>query len=136
VTFDDSVTMGDPKTDIVPATSQSIKDGEESWSVEREHHEDRATVESTARQTIDLAKAQMEYIENIEATVAADNPDSAVVRRTTEINLRYPTETVSVQGTNRVTHDTAQARTIVTMDDETIFDETWTKLGDGEDNID
>ena len=128
-TFDDAVEMAKPDTAVVPTVSPAIVDSDRSWSITREQHRDKATVASSSRQVIDLPHAErMTYSQAIEAAVVADDPTSATLNRRTEIEIVYPTETVRIGAENTVSQAVTQAHTTVSVNDRTIFDETWTRL--------
>lgn len=125
--FPDAFEMADP-TEVVSPTPEAVTDSDASWSVTRERHDDAATVETTARSTIDLPHAdRMTYAEEIEASVTADAALSASVERTTEMVVEYPTETVVVEASSRASRDQATATTVVTVDSERVFERTWTR---------
>lgn len=124
--------MGSPDTSTVPVRSEAITDPETTWSVEREQFLNRATVKSASKQVLALPHAdRMEYSQEIEASVTADDPGSAAINRKSSVDVEYPTETVRIRTENMVSSALSQARTRIFIDDRKLFDETWKRIPDG-----
>jgi hypothetical protein len=62
--------------------------------------------------------------------VKSDDPRSFVATNSLEVGMEYPNERVEVRAENRFSRDLGHLSTVGTVDDATVFDETWTRVGD------
>jgi len=126
VSFGDTVELRGPD-ESVPVESPWYRDQGDAWEVIRDHVGDTATVRVASNRDVALPHAEgLSASQEVEATVAADDPGSFVVRQASELVVEYETETVRATVDNRVTRDVLQVETRVTADGETLFEQTRT----------
>jgi len=126
--FDETLDMGTPETSILPIDSWYVTGERSIWETSRDHINNTASVHTYSGKTVDLPHAEsMSFNQDIEATVEADNPSSMFVYSETEMTIDYGTETARAWVTCRTARDSTQISTTVTLDDQTVFDESWTR---------
>lgn len=95
------------------------------WESSRDHLEDTATVRATEGYDVSVPHGEFEFAGEHEASVAAGDPGTVRLSRETAVSFDWGTEAVHVEASNRVSRDTVQAHTRVTLDGHVVFDETW-----------
>lgn len=116
--------FGEPRAEPAPEPAAVVRN-ESSWENSREQFADTGIVTTTSEQVVDLPHATMRYSEEIETSVVADDPSTAGISRRSEIVFEYDTETVRVRASSAASAASAHARTLITVDGETLFNETW-----------
>ncbi|MFB6295472.1 MAG: CocE/NonD family hydrolase [Halobacteriales archaeon] len=121
--FDDTVDRdlgtGDPVTD--PPAGATLE-------TTREHLSNRATFRESSDTRSEFVYGDAVTTEReMAATVRASDPGTAAFHAETERRLDYPDRCVRVTQSSRVSRDLAQLSVTVTLDDRTVFDETWTR---------
>ena len=128
LTFDDTVVM-QPPDESVPVVSEHIVASDGASTFARDPTEDTATFSSSGSSQISLPEdVTLQVDHDIEASVAANDPASAYVRNNVDLALDYGTERVNVHTTSRLTHHIALVETMVTIDGQRLFDETWRRM--------
>ncbi|WP_135828452.1 CocE/NonD family hydrolase [Halorussus halobius] len=123
-TFDDAIAMSGPD-ETVPRHPQRVHGERSTWRVTRDHLNDSATVVTADAFDADLPHASLSFSEEVTADVVADDPASAAIQSDIEASLDYPTETVTVRATSRVTRDVADIDLTVRVDGQTVFEHRW-----------
>lgn len=120
--FDDAVDrdlgIGEPTTDPAGPTLETT----------REHRLDRATFRESSTSSTEFVYGDAVTVEREQkAAVRARDPSTAVFHAETEQRLDYPDACVRVVQSSRVSRDLAQLEVTVTLDDRTVFADTWTR---------
>jgi putative CocE/NonD family hydrolase len=126
VSFDDAFEMADPDTKYVGVEPEYVTPMGNTWSTSREHTDDTATIRTTSGKLVDLPHGgEMTFEQDIEAVVAASDPDSAYVESTTMMTVDNGTEMARAEITCHASRDTAQYTTHIRMNDQTVFKKTF-----------
>jgi hypothetical protein len=126
VSFDDTVTMSPPDTELVPVSSQFVVGSDEDWHLSRQP--DHESVTFTATKTTRLRPpngSELTWSHDVEAGVPARDPRAAYVRNDVTATLELPMETIVSTATSRVTRDYATLDSRVTVDGQVVFDQQW-----------
>lgn len=126
--YENLVEMSEPDKDTHPIDPQDVLDSYNTWSTSRDHVLDTATVETTAGKLVDLPHGgEMTFEQDIEASVKANDPKTMYVYSETEMTIDYGIETAKAEITCRTARDSTQYTTTIRMDDETVFEKTFTR---------
>lgn len=124
--FADEIEMAAPDTSV-PLETGNVVDSSVEWETTRERTTDTARVRQESETELDLPHVDVVRSNTVTASVQADDPSTFSTHNTHRITLEYPSESVEVVASNRFTHDFAQVTSRVTIDDERVFEETWTR---------
>jgi putative CocE/NonD family hydrolase len=126
-TFDDVIDVRGPDPSR-PVVSPYVRDSSSEWTAARTHSQNRRTFRSTSSKCIDLPHGPtMTFERETEATTRANDPSSTRVAFSAEGRLAFGDETVLSQSSGRITPESAQLETEVTVDGYTVFDEFWSE---------
>jgi len=128
VTFPDAFEMADPDESLLPTEPPYVTPERSVWRTSRDHINDTATVFTSSGKSVDLPHGPtMTFSQDIEATVQAQDPSSMVVYSDTEMTIDYGTETAVADITCRASRDSTQYTTAITVDDQRVFEKTFTR---------
>ncbi|MEF8900657.1 MAG: CocE/NonD family hydrolase [Halovenus sp.] len=120
VAFGDAIEMPDP------ADGYGEPDRDSSWSTTREHLNDRGTVTATGGYDLPFEHGTFRLTERRRASVTSDDPLSLSLDQETSAEFDWGDSAVHVEVSNRISHDHVGTTTTVTLDEQPVFDETWT----------
>lgn len=81
----------------LPEADEPEANGEQRWTTTRDHVADTVTVATASEYTREMPHATYTYSHDIEATVAADDPASATIDRTSETVVEFDTVAIRSQ---------------------------------------
>lgn len=125
------VDFGDAIEMPAAADGYAEPDRDSSWSSAREHLDDRATVTTTGGYDLPFEHGTFRLTEWRRARVASDDPRSLSLDRETSAEFDWGDSAVHVEVSNRISHDHAGTTTTVMLDEQPVFDETWTWTRNG-----
>ncbi|RBI59973.1 hypothetical protein DMJ13_19965 [halophilic archaeon] len=123
VDFDDPVDVA-PPDERVP-TSARRASGESSWTTSREQVSDRVQTTKSHSLEVDLPHGQLSRQAMFEAAVTADDPSTAAAQNEMSLALTTDFGEFEIDASNYISHDLCQIETTVTLDGDTMFEETW-----------
>lgn len=115
-----STELDDPNESYVDVTP------DKDWRTKRDHKNDSATVITSESWTSTHQDMEMDYSEMIKASVQSKDASSAFLQKETNVDLNYSTSSIHLELKNRVSRDVAQMTSKVKIDDQIVFDETYT----------
>ncbi|GAB7011490.1 hypothetical protein JCM31271_34330 [Halorubrum trueperi] len=128
VAFDETLDMGQPDTSVLPVDSQYVTPERSMWETTREHINDTASVHTYSGKKVELPHAEsMTFNQDIRASVEANDPSSMFVYSETEMTISHRNQRAHAWVTCRTSRDSTQISTTVTLDEQTVFEETWTR---------
>lgn len=125
VRFEDAVEMPGPVEDPVPLASPYVRGEDATWELTRDPLANSARMHTSDAYAVELPHADVSVSETVETSVAADDPATATARTDVEITVDYGDETVTVDGSSRVSRDVTTLAVTVRFDDEVAFSHRW-----------
>ncbi|WP_436934588.1 CocE/NonD family hydrolase [Halovenus marina] len=120
VEFADTVAMPSPTAGYEEPNRES------SWSTSRDHLAETATVTSTEGYRLPFDHGEFELSGRTKTQVTSDDSLSVSLSRETTAEFDWGDSAVRVDVSNRIARHHAETSTTVTLDDQVVFDETWT----------